>query len=291
MLREAEWKRRVRKKEEEIKKIQEKIKKLKKETKDEYLKQLEKELKFYLSLNNNLNNEVEKRKIEIEKEKENYNKQTKEIKKDFKVKEKEISKLKKEIDNKIEEKIKIRKEFGKLILEEEFQVKPQKNKIKTKTNNKLNNKDIENIKEEIKNVVEEIQNLEEKSNKLFNSEDNIIPLQGLHYTKNKEILLTLDGVPELEDDVVFYSLNGRNVELFLEFEDFKKTEFLNKIELLLKNMFSQNNNIFKPQKFVSLLVENEKCPKPISLIISNYIKYIFEKQKPKKIQLNKKKKN
>ena len=244
MLLEAEWKRKIRRKTEETRKADAKLKQLKREVKGENLKHLQKELKFYENLNINLNQESDKRENELKRGREGLKKRQAYERDELKVKESQVQELHGRFDFLVKEKFKVKAEFNDLILQEEMGkggIRKSGKKKMNKEKLKRQRQQWESLKEEIKETVEEIQMKEDMYKEITKGDIGMGQVEGLHYTDNKEILLTIDGENEMDEDVLFYLFGGRNLELYLELEGVDSDTFIATVQKVLNEMKSTND--------------------------------------------------
>ena len=239
MLLEAEWKRKIRRKAEETRKADAKLKQLKREVKGDNLKHLQKELKFYENLNINLGQESDKRESQLKRGREGLKKRQAYEKDELKVKDSQVQELHGRFDFLLKEKFKVKAEFNDLILQEEMGKGGMRKSGKKKVNKerlKRQRQQWESLKEEIKETVEEIQMKEDMYKEITKGDTDMGQVEGLHYTDNKEILLTIDGENEMEEDVLFYLFGGRNLELYLELEGVASGTFIASVQKVLTEM-------------------------------------------------------
>ena len=297
MLLETEWKQKIKKKNEEIQRVISKLKVMRKEMKGENLRHLEKELKFYANLNRNIEKEIEQRKGNLCQFKEEIRRNLREKRDEIEEKEGEIGKLSQKLRELMEEKYSVKKDFNQLILDEEMKmVGSLKKPKKVKQLSKEEKLERVQLKDSIKTQIEYIQGKEEEHLKLFENDQEVVPLQGLHYTNKNEILLNIDCETEVDEDVLFYLKGGRNLELYLELEGIKKCVFMKNLSGALKGSVQKDK--FKKEVFVKKLYEkrNGKLPKVLGKVVGDVMETVIMKRletKPKrnkKIKINTRKK-
>jgi hypothetical protein len=298
MLLETEWKQKIKKKGQEIEKVMARLKNVRKEMKNENLRHLEKELKFYSNLNRNLMKEVREREGQLNGKKEEIRRELMSKKKEVENKEKQVQELKERHKELMADKYEVKKEFNQLILDEEMKMEGMAKKIKKKPRkiNEAERVERLQLKETIKKQIEDIQNTEEQHRKIFEKDKDVESLQGLHYTKKNEILLNIDCETEMDEDVLFYLKGGRNLELFFELEGIAKDYFLKNMKNALKHTVHKDE--FKKEILVKKLSEKKygKLPRVLGKIVADVAETVVmsnmtqKEKKNKKMKINKKKK-
>ena len=298
MLLETEWKRKIKAKKDETEKVVFKMRTVKKEIKLDHLKHLEKELKFYCNLNKNLEREIHKREDELQKESSDLKKKQLFGNESYKEKQLAIEKLEDCYENLMDEKFRVRKEFNQLILEEELNMvvankRPERKPKIVRGPTKKERSDWEKLKENIKSQVEEIQKKEAVHKEIFEMDPSVEELQGLDYTDNKEILLTIDCETEEDEDVMFYSLGGRNLELYLELEAISEQHFFGKLESAIKKTFKEGKGDFPSDVFIKRMVHSEggRFPRVLAKTLAEmFIRILVRNEVSVRVKKNKKKK-
>ena len=289
MLLETEWKQKIKRKAVEIEKVVDRLKNVKKEMKNDNLRHLEKELKFYCNLNKNLEKEVRERTSQLEGVKEKVRKELREKRADLQAKVTQVLGLKERIKGLVAEKYQVKRDFNQLILDEEMKMEGLARKPKRKPKcNQAENLERVRLKESIKQQIEDIQGQEEQHRQLFCEDEEVDPLQGLHYTKKNEILLNIDCETEMDEDVLFYLKGGRNLELYLELEGISQRVFLKNLKSALRVALSKEP--FKKETLVKKMGEKKhgKVPRSLARVVAEVAEMVVESKACKKEKKNKK---
>ena len=296
MLLETEWKQKIKRKAEEIGRVVGRLKTMKKEMRGDHLKQLAKEVKFYANLNRNIGKEIKEKEAQLGEFREEVRRRLRDKRDELRAKEDQVNVLKQKLAGLVEEKFSVKKDFNQLILEEEMRISGVVKKKRVREPSRGERIERVQLKERIKQQIEDIQQKEEQHRELFEEDESVSSLRGLHYTNKNEILLNIDSEAQVEEDILFYLEGGRSLELFLELEGVCKRLFLKRLRGALK--WTLQKDKFCADVLVKKLSEKKygKLPKVLGRVIANVIEMLIsvklgEKEKRnKKIKISKKKK-